>query len=110
MSENQEGVNGNPSTYGLRENPKKTWRAVGLSSTFSFPNERICKQCGKGFQSLKALCGHMACHSEKDRSFKDYDHSWTSENLDQEEKIVIDSHSDTEEGDEAEGGEFEDSF
>lgn len=100
--------NGNPSTYGLRENPKKTWRAVGSSSTFSFPNERICKQCGKGFQSLKALCGHMACHSEKDRSFKDYDHSWTSENLDHEEKIVIDSHSDTEEGDEAEEGEFED--
>nr|GFD57904.1 C2H2-like zinc finger protein [Tanacetum cinerariifolium] len=38
--------NGNPSTYGLREDPKKTWRAVGSSSTFSFPNERICKQCG----------------------------------------------------------------
>ncbi|KAM7269582.1 hypothetical protein ACFE04_025079 [Oxalis oulophora] len=26
----------------------------------------LCKECGKGFQSLKALCGHMACHSEKD--------------------------------------------
>ncbi|KAK9051026.1 hypothetical protein SSX86_027651 [Deinandra increscens subsp. villosa] len=89
-------MDGNPSSYGLRENPKKTWRAVG-SSTFSFPNERICKQCGKGFQSLKALCGHMACHSEKDRNLKDYDHSWTSENLDQDDKLIIDSHSDTEE-------------
>ncbi|KAD4983129.1 hypothetical protein E3N88_19800 [Mikania micrantha] len=88
--------NGNPSSYVLRENPKKTWRVVG-SSTFSFPNERICKQCGKGFQSLKALCGHMACHSEKDRNLKDYDHSWTSENLDQDDKLIIDSHSDTEE-------------
>ncbi|KAI3744448.1 hypothetical protein L1987_57529 [Smallanthus sonchifolius] len=89
-------MDGNPSSYGLRENPKKTWRAVG-SSSFPYPNERICKQCGKGFQSLKALCGHMACHSEKDRNLKDYDHSWTSENLDHEEKVVIDSYSDTEE-------------
>ncbi|KAI3763684.1 hypothetical protein L2E82_13678 [Cichorium intybus] len=89
--------NANSSSYGLRENPKKTWRAVG-SSTFPFPNERVCKQCGKGFQSLKALCGHMACHSEKDRGFKDYDHSWTSENLDHDDKLLIDSHSDTEDG------------
>ncbi|KAK1413730.1 hypothetical protein QVD17_35509 [Tagetes erecta] len=89
--------NENLGSYGLRENPKKTWRVVG-SSTFSFQNEKICKQCGKGFQSLKALCGHMACHSEKDRSFKDYDHSWTSDqNLEQEDKVVIDSYSDTEE-------------
>ncbi|KAL4319239.1 hypothetical protein GQ457_18G024670 [Hibiscus cannabinus] len=36
----------------------------------------FCKECGKGFHSLKALCGHMACHSEK---FEDH---W-------------DSHSDT---------------
>ncbi|KAD7116573.1 hypothetical protein E3N88_03841 [Mikania micrantha] len=88
--------NENPSSYGLRENPKKTWRAVD-SSTVPYSNERICKQCGKGFQSLKALCGHMACHSDKDRNFKDCDHSWTSENLDHDEKVVIDSYSDTEE-------------
>ncbi|KAK9074577.1 hypothetical protein SSX86_007175 [Deinandra increscens subsp. villosa] len=88
--------NENPTSYGLRENPKKTWRAAD-STTVSFPNEKICKQCGKGFQSLKALCGHMACHSEKDRNFKDYDHSWTNENLDHEEKVVTDSYSDTEE-------------
>ncbi|KAL1803222.1 hypothetical protein ACET3Z_031869 [Daucus carota] len=89
------GINGEfggPSGgYGLRENPKKTWRAVG--STFPIQQqERICKQCGKGFQSLKALCGHMACHSEKERVLKD-DHSWTSE----DPKLVMDGHSDTEE-------------
>nr|XP_004239066.2 uncharacterized protein LOC101247524 [Solanum lycopersicum] len=66
---------GSHSGYGLRENPKKTWRAV--DSTFSPlpPQERVCQQCGKVFQSMKALCGHMACHSEK---------------------LVMDSHSDTE--------------
>ncbi|XP_057810767.1 uncharacterized protein LOC131025153 [Salvia miltiorrhiza] len=77
------------SSYGLRENPRKSWRAV--DSSFPMPQEKICKQCGKGFHSLKALCGHMACHSEKDRGMKD-DHSWTSES----HKLVTDSHSDTE--------------
>lgn len=77
------------SSYGLRENPRKSWRAV--DSSFPLPQEKICKQCGKGFHSLKALCGHMACHSDKDRGLKD-DHSWTSEN----QKLVMDSHSDTE--------------
>ncbi|KAL8550248.1 hypothetical protein ACS0TY_008899 [Phlomoides rotata] len=83
-------VNGQ-SSYGLRENPRKSWRAAA-DSNFPLPQERICKQCGKGFHSLKALCGHMACHSDKDRGFKD-DHSWsTSEN----HKPLMDSHSDTE--------------
>nr|XP_043613653.1 zinc finger protein ZAT9-like [Erigeron canadensis] len=94
--------NANSNSYGLRENPKKSWRAVGSSSsTLPFPNEKVCKQCGKGFQSLKALCGHMAFHSDKDRSLKDYDHSWTvtSDNLDndQDKLLIEDSHSDTEE-------------
>ncbi|KAK9063637.1 hypothetical protein SSX86_017508 [Deinandra increscens subsp. villosa] len=88
--------NGNSNSYGLRENPKKSWRASS-SSTLPFPTEKICKQCGKGFQSLKALCGHMAFHSEKDRGLKDYDYSWTSENLDVEDKLIGDSCSDTEE-------------
>ncbi|XP_009775816.1 zinc finger protein ZAT4-like [Nicotiana sylvestris] len=56
---------GGNSGYGLRENPKKSWRAV--DSTSPLPQEKICQQCGKVFQSLKALCGHMACHSEKDK-------------------------------------------
>lgn len=67
--------------YGLRENPKKTRRAVDAvgATSFPLPQERVCKQCGKGFQSSKALCGHMASHSEKDKLLKD-DHSWTSDN------------------------------
>ncbi|XP_073130956.1 uncharacterized protein [Henckelia pumila] len=93
MSESKAGEFGNgQSSYGLRENPRKTWRAV--DSTFPLAQERVCKQCGKGFQSMKALCGHMACHSEKDRGLKD-DHSWTSES----QKLAFDSYSDTEEGD-----------
>nr|XP_043627195.1 uncharacterized protein LOC122598681 [Erigeron canadensis] len=99
--ENGNGNNNNPSTYnyGLRENPKKTWRAAVGNSSSSFPfttNERFCKHCGKGFQSLKALCGHMACHSEKDKNLKDYDHSWTStdHNLDDhDEKAATTDHS-----------------
>lgn len=82
---------GGHSGYGLRENPKKTWRVVdyGLNGNKlqqqqqnqqQQQQERICKQCGKGFQSLKALCGHMSSHSEKDRNFKvEDDHSWSSE-------------------------------
>ncbi|KAK1419896.1 hypothetical protein QVD17_29325 [Tagetes erecta] len=92
-------INGNlnsSSSYGLRENPKRSWRASSSSSTLPLSNERICKQCGKGFQSLKALCGHMALHSEKYTSLKNYDYSWTSENLDHEDKLVGDSYSDTE--------------
>ena len=94
----QERENGvGHSGYGLRENPKKTWRVVdyGLNNNKiqqqqqqeqqnqdqqQQQQERICKQCGKGFRSLKALCGHMSCHSEKDRNFKvEDDHSWSSE-------------------------------
>ncbi|XP_052184546.1 uncharacterized protein LOC127796438 [Diospyros lotus] len=80
------------SAYCLRGNPKKTWRFVNSKAAAS-QKEQVCKQCGKGFQSVKALCGHMACHSEKDRVLKDdYDCSWTTEN----HKLVMDSHSDTE--------------
>ncbi|GFY88505.1 C2H2-like zinc finger protein [Actinidia rufa] len=68
---------GGQSGHGLRENPQKTWRLVG-STKRSPKQDHICKQCGKGFQSLKALCGHMACHSEKDRVLKD--DRWISEN------------------------------
>ncbi|GER43793.1 zinc finger family protein [Striga asiatica] len=87
-------INGQQSSYVLRENPKKTWRAAD-TSRIPLPQDKICKQCGKGFQSMKALCGHMACHSEKDKNSKD-DSSWTSEN----QKAVLDSCSDTEEGEE----------
>ncbi|XP_051145914.1 zinc finger protein ZAT9-like [Andrographis paniculata] len=64
--------------YGLRENPRRSWRAAADSN-----DERSCKQCGKAFHSMKALCGHMASHTERDRgagSSKD-DQLWTGENL-----------------------------
>uniref|UniRef100_A0A7C9EYM8 C2H2-type domain-containing protein n=1 Tax=Opuntia streptacantha TaxID=393608 RepID=A0A7C9EYM8_OPUST len=95
--EEEEEINdkngGGHSVYGLRENPKKTWRAEDHSNfnTTKFSNQnqnnqnqqdKVCKQCGKAFQSLKALCGHMSSHSERERNFKDDDEddvSWSSE-------------------------------
>ncbi|KAK8677223.1 hypothetical protein V6N13_142772 [Hibiscus sabdariffa] len=69
--------------YGLRENLKKTKK---FSDPRNAPllKEMFCKECGKGFPSLKALCGHMACHSEKERVFFE------------KQKLVMDSQSDTE--------------
>ncbi|KAK9675994.1 hypothetical protein RND81_11G046500 [Saponaria officinalis] len=117
--------NNNNSGYGLRENPKKTWRMVDSypdkhhhhnSSQINNNNntnnnynnnsnnniingnnnqqERVCKQCGKGFHSLKALCGHMSIHSDKDRHFKDEDedNSWSSDSIDQL-YLAMESHS-----------------
>lgn len=59
------------SKYRLRENRRKTWRGEDFETPnlITEQNQRICKQCGKGFKSMKALCGHMACHSTKDRFF-----------------------------------------
>lgn len=57
--------NSTAASYSLRENPKKSWK-------FSAPNpqnaqtplqENLCKICGKGFDSSKALFGHMRHHS-----------------------------------------------
>ncbi|GAA0161939.1 hypothetical protein LIER_18142 [Lithospermum erythrorhizon] len=50
-------------SYGLTENPKKALRVV--DQNFPLPQEKVCKQCGKVFQSMKALCGHMAFHSNR---------------------------------------------
>ncbi|CAL5188621.1 unnamed protein product [Lathyrus oleraceus] len=76
--------------YGLRENPKKTTRfvhsnAAAVSATDQ--EERFCKDCGKSFWSLKALCGHMASHSDKGVS---------GVCVRDKEKLVMDSQSDTE--------------
>ncbi|CAN6717701.1 unnamed protein product [Malus baccata var. baccata] len=69
--------------YGLRLNPKKTLRLADLSEETSFLLDKFCRECGKGFQSWKALFGHMKCHSEKERvsieSFEEHEGSWTSQ-------------------------------
>ncbi|KAL6294817.1 hypothetical protein ACE6H2_002959 [Prunus campanulata] len=84
---------GGHSGYSLRENPKKTWRFVDSGPTLHLQQGKVCKECGKGFQSLKALCGHMACHSEKEKLINKLEEtSDTSE----KQKLVMDSQSDTE--------------
>lgn len=61
--------------YGLRENPKKSWKFSGLNpepepgfgpNTTSI-QENKCRVCGKEFESPKALFGHMRHHSSKGR-------------------------------------------
>ncbi|XP_061367990.1 uncharacterized protein LOC133311003 [Gastrolobium bilobum] len=78
---------GGNSIYGLRENPKKTMRFVHRTTLEH--EEKFCKECGKGFPSLKALCGHMACHSEKEKGNNKFEES-------EKQKLVMDSQSDTE--------------
>ncbi|KAJ8774519.1 hypothetical protein K2173_016965 [Erythroxylum novogranatense] len=77
------------SGYGLRENAKKTkWYMVD-SSKSGLLSEKACKECGKAFQSLKALCGHMACHSKNNG--KSYDHCGSGEKL---KDLIADSQYD----------------
>ncbi|KAK6921933.1 hypothetical protein RJ641_012440 [Dillenia turbinata] len=57
----EEGFENEKSVYGLRKNPRKTWRFV--DSTFDSYEKQVCEQCGKGFDSLRALFGHMKSHS-----------------------------------------------
>ncbi|KAE8716113.1 Detected protein of unknown function [Hibiscus syriacus] len=72
---------------GLRENPRKTKR-FSDSSNGSLFKEMVCKECGKGFRSMKALCGHMSCHSDKERAYH-FDNG-------DKHKLIRDSQSDTE--------------
>ncbi|KAJ0930512.1 putative transcription factor C2H2 family [Helianthus annuus] len=71
---NTEVINGSSNSndlgYELRKDPKKTRKAVINGDLNSNSDEfvvldKLCKECGKGFQSWKALFGHMKCHSDK---------------------------------------------
>ncbi|CAH1422435.1 unnamed protein product [Lactuca virosa] len=78
--------------YELRKDPKKTPK---VKDTSEMENclvvlDKLCKECGKGFQSWKALFGHMKCHSEKvANNNKLNQDSWTSQ-LDNENSGVKD--------------------
>ncbi|KAB1211501.1 Zinc finger protein ZAT4 [Morella rubra] len=53
--------------YGLRENPKKSWK-FSRSGHGASEQELVCKMCDRAFESLKALFGHMRHHSGRRRS------------------------------------------
>ncbi|KAA8547927.1 hypothetical protein F0562_004356 [Nyssa sinensis] len=53
-------------SYGLRQNPRKS-RRVSDSKQRTAKKENLCKECGKGFHTLRAVSGHMRCHSMKER-------------------------------------------
>ncbi|CAI9758687.1 unnamed protein product [Fraxinus pennsylvanica] len=51
-------------SYELRDNPKKSWKTFD-GKHGDTPRDGTCKECGKVFPSLRALSGHMRCHSIK---------------------------------------------
>ncbi|KAD4584821.1 hypothetical protein E3N88_22422 [Mikania micrantha] len=79
---NIEVNNSNDLGYELRKYPKKTPKAVingSLNSDEFVVLDKLCKECGKCFQSWKALFGHMKCHSEKiSKTTISNQDSWTS--------------------------------
>ncbi|KAJ0643585.1 putative transcription factor C2H2 family [Helianthus annuus] len=80
---NNGGSNSNDSCYELRKDPKKTPKVKDTSEVENNNNcfmvlDKLCKECGKGFQSWKALFGHMKCHSEKVSSNNLNQESWIS--------------------------------
>lgn len=83
--------------YELRENPKKTNKFSKSSNDDedSLFKDKICKECGKSFQSWKALFGHMKCHSVNGRTISGVEEdSWNGSN--DHLKPDLDSESDNE--------------
>lgn len=82
--------------YTLRENRKKTAKftsSIDDDHHDSNSKKKICKECGKEFQSWKALFGHMKCHSDKvlnnNCSSRIGDDSWNSSDSDDEDSAPI---------------------
>lgn len=92
MSEKNSGSSDQlAANYVLRENPKKTKKFGDMKE------QKICKECGKGFQSLKALCGHMASHSDKEKMVKKFvEQKKKRKRNKNKKKLVMDGHSDAE--------------
>ncbi|XP_073137415.1 uncharacterized protein [Henckelia pumila] len=72
---------GSPSSYGLRENPKKTRKFSKPSDQEdTLLQDKICKECGRSFHSWKALFGHMKSHSVNRKIANTWeDDSWDSQ-------------------------------
>nr|BAA21928.1 ZPT4-4 [Petunia x hybrida] len=89
--------------YGLKENHKKTAKFVESSEedTLLQNQNKVCKECGKRFQSWKALFGHMKCHSDKIVSSMNStvdEESWNNDAnyaIDHKQ-VILDSQSDNE--------------
>ncbi|KAI3777526.1 hypothetical protein L1987_47326 [Smallanthus sonchifolius] len=79
------GSNSNNLGYELRKGPKKTPKVKDTNNCFVVL-DKVCKECGKGIQSWKALFGHMKCHSKKvsnnQTKYLNQD-SWTSHSDDE---------------------------
>ncbi|KAL0318733.1 UNVERIFIED_CONTAM: hypothetical protein Sangu_2029500 [Sesamum angustifolium] len=81
---------------GLRENPKKTSKFPKITEEDTLLQKKLCKECGKSFQSWKALFGHMKCHSVNGKAANSAEQdSWNGCD-DHQRKLIVDSQSDNE--------------